>query len=107
VSLDLGRAPTRASMANIRKQVKDATQIETLFLVASHTHHGPVLELDDWPDKKQPYVRTLEEKLVKIIIDADKKSQSARLGGAARRRSPQPPTPATRSAPTSRSTRRC
>src|SRR6266581_4180970 len=26
VSLDLGRAPTRNSMANIRKQLKDATQ---------------------------------------------------------------------------------
>src|SRR5437588_787257 len=60
VSLDLGRAPTRQSVANIRKQLKDAAQIETIFLVASHTHHGPVLELDDWPNKEKPYVRTLE-----------------------------------------------
>jgi hypothetical protein len=80
VSLDLGRAPTRGSMANIRKQVKDATQIETLFLVASHTHHGPVLELDDWPNKDKPYVRKLEEKLVQVIVDADKKARPARLG---------------------------
>jgi neutral ceramidase len=80
VGLDLGRAPTRQSMANIRKQVKDATGIETLFLVASHTHHGPVLELDDWPNKEKPYVRTLEEKLVKVIIDAHKELRPARLG---------------------------
>ena len=80
VSLDLGRAPTRAMTANIRKQLKDATKIETIFLVASHTHHGPVLELDDWPTKEKPYVRTLEEKIVKVITDADKNLQPARLG---------------------------
>src|ERR1700733_14726823 len=39
VGLDLGRAPTRGSMAIIRKHVKDATGIEHLFVVASHTHH--------------------------------------------------------------------
>src|SRR3954471_1464868 len=33
VSLDLGRAPTRQSMTNIRKKLKAATQIETIFLV--------------------------------------------------------------------------
>ncbi|MSQ94469.1 MAG: hypothetical protein EXR98_07925 [Gemmataceae bacterium] len=80
VSLDLGRAPTRQSMANIRKQLKNTTQIENIFLVASHTHHGPVLEMDTWPDKDKPYVRTLEEKLVKVITDANKNLQPARLG---------------------------
>src|SRR5437660_7136433 len=49
VSLDLGRAPTRQSTEIIRSRVKAAVGIEHLFLVASHTHHGPVLELDDWP----------------------------------------------------------
>src|SRR6516225_1329024 len=52
VSLDLGRAPTRQSTAAIRANVKAATGIEHLFLVASHTHHGPVIELDTWPDPK-------------------------------------------------------
>jgi neutral ceramidase len=80
VSLDLGRAPTRQSMANIRKQLKDATQIDTIFLVATHTHHGPVLELDDWPTKEKPYVRTLEDKIVKVITEANKNLQPARLG---------------------------
>src|SRR5262245_18250326 len=54
VSLDLGRAPTRLSTAAIRARVKEAAGVEHLFLVASHTHHGPVLELDDWPDPKTP-----------------------------------------------------
>ncbi len=82
VSLDLGRAPTRDSLANIRKLVNAVTQIETLFLVASHTHHGPVLELDDWPCKVKPYIRELERKLAGVIIDADKKLQPARMGVA-------------------------
>jgi hypothetical protein len=80
VSLDLGRAPPRQSVQNIRKQLKDATGIETIFLVASHTHHGPVLELDDWPSKEKPYVRTLEEKIVKAITEAHDALQPARLG---------------------------
>src|SRR5436309_3385059 len=63
VSLDLGRAPTRHSTAAIRERVKKAAGIEHIFLVASHTHHGPLLELNDWPDKKRPYIRELERKL--------------------------------------------
>lgn len=80
VSLDLGRPPTRQSMANIRAELKRSAQIETIFLVASHTHHGPVLELDDWPTKEKPYVRTLESQIVKTIITADKALQPARFG---------------------------
>ena len=67
-------------MANIRKQLKATSRIETIFLVASHTHHGPVLELDDWPTKEKPYVRTLEEKIVKVITDAHQALQPTRLG---------------------------
>ena len=80
VSLDLGRTPTREGMKNIRKQLKDATGIQTVFLVASHTHHGPVLELDNWPGKEKPYVRTLEEKIVQVIVQANKDLKPARLG---------------------------
>lgn len=69
VSLDLGRAPTRASMARIRDGLKENGFAE-LFLVASHTHHGPVIELDSWP-KDRPYVRDLEDKLVKLVKTAD------------------------------------
>lgn len=69
VSLDLGRAPTRGSMARIRDGLK-ADGFAELFLVASHTHHGPVIELDTWP-KERPYVHELEDKLVKLIKAAD------------------------------------
>jgi neutral ceramidase len=69
VSLDLGRAPTRESMARIRAALK-ADAVAELFLVASHTHHGPVIELDNWPREK-PYVRDLESKLVGLIRQAD------------------------------------
>jgi hypothetical protein len=84
VSLDLGRAPTRQSTAAIRARVKDAAGVEHVFLVASHTHHGPVLELDDWPDPKKPYVRQLEQHLVDVILAAAKSLKPARLGIASK-----------------------
>ena len=79
VSLDLGRAPTRASTAAIRQRVREAG-IEHLFLVASHTHHGPVLEVDNWPTPEKSYVRQLEQKLGDVILDAAKALKPARLG---------------------------
>jgi hypothetical protein len=79
VSLDLGRAPTRQSTAAIRAGVK-ALGIEHIFLVASHTHHGPVLELDDWPDPKKPYTKQLEAKLIEVVRNAHQALQPARLG---------------------------
>jgi hypothetical protein len=83
VSLDLGRAPPRQSTAAIRARLKDAG-IEHIFLCASHTHHGPVLELDDWPDAKMPYVRELEQKLADLILAANKALVPARLGVASK-----------------------
>jgi len=68
VSLDLGRAPTRESMTRIRDSLK-ALKLE-LFVVASHTHHGPVIELETWPKGARPYVRDLEEKIVAIVRKA-------------------------------------
>ena len=84
VSLDLGRAPTRQSMIQIRSRVKAGASIEHVFLVGSHTHHGPVIELDDWPMAANSYVRQLEQKLADVIIAADKASKPARLGVAAK-----------------------
>jgi neutral ceramidase len=83
VSLDLGRAPTRESMAAIRAKIKDAG-IEHIFLVGSHTHHGPVIEVDDWPDAKKSYVRELEQKLADLILKANKTLKPARLGVASK-----------------------
>ncbi len=83
VSLDLGRAPTRASMAAIRQRLKPAG-VEHIFLVATHTHHGPVLELDAWPSEKNSYVRLLEQKLADVILNAVKAMKPARLGIASK-----------------------
>jgi hypothetical protein len=80
VSLDLGRAPTRHSTATICDRVKKDAGIDTIFLVASHTHHGPVMELESWPTPKAPYVRELEKKLGDVIIAAAKDLKPARLG---------------------------
>lgn len=78
VSLDLGRAPIRDSMARIREKLKPDGFTE-LFLVGSHTHHGPVIEVESWP-KDKPYVKELEEKLVALIRKADAARQPARYG---------------------------
>jgi hypothetical protein len=84
VSLDLGRAPTRSSTEAIHARVKQEVGIAHLFLVASHTHHGPVLELDNWPDVRKPYVRQLEQKLGDVIVVAAKALRPARLGTASK-----------------------
>jgi Neutral/alkaline non-lysosomal ceramidase, N-terminal len=84
ISLDLGRAPTRSSMATIRKQVKQTADVDHIFIVGSHTHHGPVLETESWPDPKTPYVRELEAKLISLITTAAKELKPARLGLAAK-----------------------
>src|SRR5438034_3555007 len=84
VSLDLGRAPSRQSTQAIRAKVKEAAGIEHIFLCASHTHHGPVLELDNWPDAKHSYVHELEQKLADVIIEADKNLHPARIGFASK-----------------------
>ncbi|MFO0803662.1 MAG: neutral/alkaline non-lysosomal ceramidase N-terminal domain-containing protein [Gemmataceae bacterium] len=78
VSLDLGRAPIRDSMARIREKLKPDGFSE-LFLVGSHTHHGPVIEVETWP-KEKPYVKELEEKLVAAIRKADAARKPAKYG---------------------------
>src|SRR5206468_4435622 len=74
----------RQSTHAIRAKVKEAAGIEHIFLCASHTHHGPVLELDDWPDAKHSYVRALEQKLADVIIEADKNLRPAKIGFASK-----------------------
>jgi neutral ceramidase len=83
VSLDLGRAPTRATTAALRARLEQAG-IRHVMLVASHTHHGPVLELDTWPDRQNPYTKQLEHKLADLILEADKAARPARWGAASR-----------------------
>jgi neutral ceramidase len=80
VSLDLGRPPTRASVKAIRERIKETAGVESVFLVASHTHHGPILELDTWPKEGKPYTRQLEDKIVQAISDASNSLRPARMG---------------------------
>jgi hypothetical protein len=84
VSLDLGRAPTRTATEAIRVRVRKEAAIDAVFLAASHTHHGPVVELDSWPTEKTSYVRELERKLGDLIITAAKGLRPARLAVAAK-----------------------
>ena len=53
VGMDMGRAPTRKSMAAIRERISQEAGIEHVFIVASHTHHGPVIEVDSLPSPEQ------------------------------------------------------
>ncbi len=84
VSLDLGRAPTRQSTAAIRTRVKADAGVGTIFLVASHTHHGPAMELETREVDGKCYVKQLEQKLGDVIVQAAKNLKPARLGVASR-----------------------
>jgi neutral ceramidase len=84
VALDLGRAPPRQSTAVIEKAVKSEAGVNHIFLVGSHTHHGPVIEVDTWPNPEHSYVRDLEKKLSAVIVEAAKSLQPARLGIASK-----------------------
>jgi hypothetical protein len=53
-------------------------------LVGSHTHHGPVIEVDNWPSPEHSYVRELEKKLGDLIIEAAKQIRPAKIGAASR-----------------------
>src|SRR5262249_20967384 len=66
-SLNLGRARARSSMASIRKQVKQTADVDRLFIVGTHNHHGPVLETNSWMDQRVTYVRKRETKLRGLI----------------------------------------
>ena len=84
VALDLGPAPPRDSTAVIEKAVKAEAGVNHIFLVGSHTHHGPVLEVDTWPNPEHSYVRELEKKLTGVIVEAARNLQPARLGIASK-----------------------
>jgi hypothetical protein len=81
ISLDLGRALPRGPMAALEKRAAKHG-VQTLFVAASHTHHGPTLEIDTWPTPKSSYVHALTEKLGDLIESAVKQLQPARVGVA-------------------------
>lgn len=84
VGLDLGRAPPRDTTTALEAQARTKLGIDAVFLVASHTHHGPVLEMERWPDVKKPYLRTLQEKLLELLTKAVADLKAAKLGVVSR-----------------------
>ena len=87
VSLDLGRTPGRATLENIRRRIKTQTGIEYSFITATHTHHGPVLELSDAAgrgkgrfDATLRYYSRLEEAIVGCVVQANLSLRMAKMG---------------------------
>lgn len=81
VGLDLGRPPTRGSTARIRQRLSPHS-IHHIFLVASHSHHGPVMELGNLPDPQNPYTRQIETKIYELVVKAVREVRPARLSVA-------------------------
>jgi hypothetical protein len=87
VGTDIGRGPTAAMMKQIRKEVADKAQVDTVLISGSHSHHGPVIELTDEDDFGKgkyddtvAYVKRLPQLLIEAIVDAAADPQPARMG---------------------------
>ncbi len=87
VGMDIGRAPTRWMMPGIREAVKTASGVGYVMIAGSHTHHGPVIELQDKAGKGKDrfddsvaYSKQLEGKLIDVINAAAGAVQDARIG---------------------------
>jgi len=87
VGLDLGRAPFEPTVRRIQTVVRQRAKVDHVLFVASHTHHGPALELVPVADKSDPvlenafaYYAELESKLVKAIVAAADNVEEARIG---------------------------
>lgn len=91
VGLDLGRSPVERSLRNIRKRLREEAAIEYSLIAGSHTHHGPVLELDrkiEGAEERYPaavrYSRQLEEWIVEAVLEADARLTAVRLAVGSR-----------------------
>lgn len=87
VGLDLGRSPRADMMPRIRAAVAEKSGINFVMLSGSHTHHGPVIELQDEEGKGKgkyddaiAYAAELESKLIAVINEAASDVRDARIG---------------------------
>lgn len=87
VTMDLGRGPTAPMMEKIRKAVLDEAGVQYVLVSGSHTHHGPVIELLNEPEKGQgkfqpcvEYAMELPGKIIGVIEEAASRVQPARIG---------------------------
>jgi hypothetical protein len=86
VSLDLGRTPVEKRLMDIRHHLKSEAGIDHSFIVATHTHHGPVLELSDEAGKGKGrfdaavrYPDDLEKAIVRAVAEANGKLKRAKM----------------------------
>jgi hypothetical protein len=88
VSADLLWVPLEIT-SEVRKKVKDEIGIaeENILICATHTHFGPKIDriTKDWPDAPasevdKSYVQGLGQKLVDVILAANKDLKEVRLG---------------------------
>ncbi len=87
VGLDLGRPPFEPTVRRIQTRVRQRANIDHVLLVASHTHHGPALELVPVGEESDPaldnafaYYKELEGKLVDVIGAAAENLAEAQIG---------------------------
>ncbi|WP_165070347.1 neutral/alkaline non-lysosomal ceramidase N-terminal domain-containing protein [Paludisphaera rhizosphaerae] len=90
VGMDLGRGPTTAMMAEIRRTLAPR-RFAGILIGGSHTHHGPVIELTDAPgrgrgkfDAAVAYARDLPAKLAAAIAEADDRLEPVQIRAAAK-----------------------
>jgi len=83
VSLDFGRALPRRQADQLQALARKHG-VQTLFVAASHTHHGPMLEIDTWPTPQTSYVQALPDRLAQLIAQAVAALQPARVGVSAK-----------------------
>jgi len=86
IGLDLGRAPSEESLQRIRLEIQEKHGVAHSLISGSHTHHGPVLELSDRPDRGRGrfdaalrYTGHLETLLVEAVGRAVAASRPAKL----------------------------
>jgi neutral ceramidase len=87
VGIDLGRSPRPEMMDRIRAAVKESAGVNYVMLSGSHTHHGPVIELQDEEGKGKgrfddavAYAAALDGKLIAVINEAAGNVRDARIG---------------------------
>lgn len=87
VTLDIGRGPTAAMMERIRPAVADQAGVDHVLISGSHTHHGPVIELLDEPEKGMErfpdavaYAKAFEQSVIDVIVEAASATEAARIG---------------------------
>ncbi len=88
VATDLGRGPTPAMMSQVRAALQPRG-IDTVLIAGTHTHHGPVIELNSAEGCGRPrlddavdYAERLPALLIAVIGAADDARAPAAIGTA-------------------------